>query len=339
MSARPIALLNAGLVTPVGFSAPAACAAIRAKISHPTETRYIDASGEMITAHQVLMERPWRGLAKLVRMAALAIDECLALVPPDRRTGLPMLLCVADRERPGRLSGLDDRLWSAIEEEIGTTFGPQSASIAGGRVGVPLALSQVRTLIYERGEPLALIVAVDSLIGRSTLAAYEQEDRLLTPDNSNGFMPGEGASALLVGRPTGRRELVCTGLGFGTERAHIGSGEPLRADGLTAAHKTALAEAGVTMDDVDYRVADLSGEQYYFKEASLAYSRLLRTRSDNPELWHPAECTGAAGAALAGICLAVARAAVEKHYAPGPTVLLHFSDDNGQRASIVGRTD
>jgi 3-oxoacyl-[acyl-carrier-protein] synthase-1 len=335
MSARPLVILSAGLITPVGLAAQSSCAAIRAKISNPTETRFVDSSSESVMAHQVPLERPWRGLTRLAKMAGMAIAECLAPIAREEWLRLPMLLCVAERERPGRLDGIDDRLLSHIQTALGATFGPESQIVAAGRVSMAVALAQARKLIYEHNVVHVLIAATDSLLNRATFTHYEENDRLLTQENSNGFMPGEGASAVLVGKPTGKPELRCIGLGFGVEKGHIESEEPLRADGLTLAHKAALSEAGLTMDDMDYRITDLSGEQYYFKEASLAYSRLLRLRRNNPELWHPAECTGASGAALGGICVAVARAAGEEGYAPGRAVLLHFSDDNGQRASIV----
>ena len=286
-------------------------------------------------AHQVPLDQPWRGLARLTRMAVMAIEDCLASVSPVDWSQLPVLLCVAEHDRPGRVDGIDDRLMNDIANEIGVTFAPESVLICHGRTGVAAALMHARNLIHQKNAERVLIVATDSLVTRRTLAHYEQHDRLLTPSNSNGFMPGEGASAFLIGMPTGTGELVCAGVGFGTETAHIDSGEPLRADGLTHAHKAALAELGRSMDDVDYRVTDLSGEHYYFKEASYAYGRLLRKRTGDPALWHPAECTGAGGSALGGICLAVALAAVVGGYAPGRTALLHFSDDNGRRASVV----
>jgi 3-oxoacyl-[acyl-carrier-protein] synthase-1 len=158
----------------------------------------------------------------------------------------------------------------------------------------------------------------------------------LTDRNSNGFMPGEAAGALRVGRPTGRTQLVCSGLGFAIEKANIDSSEPLRANGLTLAFKTALSDAGSAMHDLDFRIADLAGEQYYFKEANLALSRLLRVPKEDTELWHPAECTGAVGAATGTVCLAIAQMAALKGYAPGRGVMLHTGNDEGQRAAIVG---
>ena len=117
-----------------------------------------------------------------------------------------------------------------------------------------------------------LIAAVDSLLSWPTLTHYEQRDRLLTSGNSNGFLPGEGAGAILVG-PGGVAALECTGIGFGIEPSPVDAETPLRADGLTQAIKAALADAGCAMHDIDYRIADVSGEQYYFKEAALALAR------------------------------------------------------------------
>jgi 3-oxoacyl-[acyl-carrier-protein] synthase-1 len=268
-------------------------------------------------------------------MAVMAVEECLAPRSPIDWSRLPVLLCTAETERPGRVLGIDDKLSNSIANEVGVRFGPDSALICQGRTSIAVALMRSRDLIYRTNVDGVLVIATDSLVTRRTLTHFEQNGRLLTASNSNGFIAGEGACAFLIGRPTGKRELVCTGIGFGIETAPIDSGEPLRADGLTAAHKMALAESGRRMDDVDYRITDLTGEHYYFKEANFAHIRLLRTPKENSELWHPGECTGAAGAALAGVCLAVAHTAVQKGYAPGDTALLHFSDDGGQRASLV----
>jgi 3-oxoacyl-[acyl-carrier-protein] synthase-1 len=180
-----------------------------------------------------------------------------------------------------------------------------------------------------------VIAAVDSLLSWPTLSVYERATRLLTATNSNGFMPGEGAGALLVGKPDGGAELLCAGLGFGLERAHIDSEEPLRADGLTAAFKQALADAGCALNELDFRITDVSGEQFYFKEAALALSRTMRQRREEFDFWHPAECIGEAGAACGPAIVAVADAACRKSYAPGRGILCHMGTDGGRRAAMV----
>jgi 3-oxoacyl-[acyl-carrier-protein] synthase-1 len=148
-------------------------------------------------------------------------------------------------------------------------------------------------------------------------------------------MPGEAAGALLVGRPGGMAELLCTGIGFGVESAHIESGQPLRANGLASAIKDALADAGCEMHELDCRVTDLSGEQYYFKEAALALSRTLRRRKPTFDIWHPAECIGESGASAGIAIFALADAACRKAYSPGPRILAHLANDAGARAAAV----
>ena len=49
--------------------------------------------------------------------------------------------------------------------------------------------------------------------------------------------------------------------------------QPLRADGLKEAIEAAFQDSGLTFDDVHYRLVDVGGEQYGFKEAALALAR------------------------------------------------------------------
>ena len=336
MKARPIAILKTGLVTSVGLTAPATCAALRAKLTNPSETRFIDSSGEWIMAHQVTLDKPWRGLTKLAKMAAMAIEEALAGIARKEWRRIPLLLCVAEPDRPGRLDGLDDQLFLDIQTELDAQFSPQSVIVAHGRVGVAVAMAQARALLDQGKITRVLIAATDSLVSWPTLSHYERGDRLLTPSNSNGFMPGEGAGALLVGADGGAAgELLCTGIGFAREAAHLDSGEPLRAEGLSQAIKAALSDAGLEMHHMDFRITDLSGEQYYFKEAALALSRTLRQRKEEFDLWHPAECTGEQGAVAGAAVIAIADAACRKAFSMGPNILAHMANDAGQRAALA----
>lgn len=334
MSAQELAVLRTGLVTAVGLTAPAACAAIRAKVTNPTQTRFLDRGAQWITGYSVPFAEPERGQSKLARMAASAAAQCLADIPREAWPAISLLLCVAEKTRPGREEGFDEQLRGNIEQRLETRFA-STAIIAKGRTSIGTALLEARRLIFEQNAEHILIVAADSLLEWPTLGAYERASRVLTGDNSNGFIPGEAAAAILLGRSSGRPELLCSGVGFGTETATLDSGLPLRADGLVAAIRAALAEADCAMHDIDLRIADVSGEQYYFKEAALALTRILRQRKEALDIWHAAECTGEVGAAAGLIALAVADAACRKAYAPGPAILLHASNDDGERMAVV----
>ncbi len=334
---KPVAILASGMVTGVGLTAAASCAAIRCAIDNFADTPFTDRGGESIVGSQVPLERPWRGVSKLVRMAVPAIAECLDQargISPER---IPLLLCVAEPDRPGRLKGVDDLLFKEIAGQLGISFHPSSAVIPRGRVGGARAIEQASDLIHGQKVPFCIVAGVDSLLVAGTLAAYERRSRLLTSQNSNGFIPGEAAAAVLVGSPdpTDRRELTFLGIGSGREHATIASSEPLRGEGLLQAFRAAFAEAGCEVGDFDYRIADCNGEQYGFKEAALALDRILRNRKDLFEIWHPADCLGEIGAAIGPCILGVALQAVRKGYAFGRGPLCHFSGEDGERVALV----
>jgi 3-oxoacyl-[acyl-carrier-protein] synthase I len=337
---QPIAILASGMVTGVGLNSPASCAAIRCAIDNFTETRFMDNGGEWIIGSQVPLEKPWRGLSKLVHMAVPAIRECLTEVEHTRPEDIPLLLCVAEEERPGRLQGLNDELFQLIQSELGVHFHPSSGTIPRGHVAGALAMIKARRLIYEESVRYCIIAGTDSMLVAPTLAAYEEQNRLLTAKNSNGFIPGEAGCAVLVGSlgqstTSKRKSVVCLGIGRGHEKATLDSEQPLRADGLVQAFQAAFAEAGQTIADVDYRITDSNGEQYWFKEAALAVTRALRVRKEAFEIWHPVDCVGEIGAAIGLCALGVALAATRKSYAPGPSPLCHFGGDDGERLALL----
>jgi 3-oxoacyl-[acyl-carrier-protein] synthase-1 len=248
-----------------------------------------------------------------------------------------LLLCLAEHSRPGRIIDDDAQFFLDLQDELGLEFSDQSLVIAAGHVSVAIAFKHAREIIYQHGVKHVLVAASDSMLIAPTLAHYEEKERLLTSENSNGFIPGEAGAALLIepGDEEPGEVLYCKGLGFAIETAHIYSDEPLRAEGLTTAIKESLQDAGYEMGDLDFRITDISGEQYYFKEASLALSRTLRKRKEEFDIWHPADCVGEVGSAQGLIMLSVLKTACEKAYTKGNRMFAHLSNDEGKRSSLV----
>ena len=91
----------------------------------------------------------------------------------------------------------------------------------------------------------------------------------------------------------------------------------------------------MTLRDCDHRIADLNGEQYRFKEATLAVTRLLRDRKVMFSIWHPADSIGEIGAAALPVMLAVLLYGASKRYLPGQTFLGHLGNDDDKRAAFV----
>jgi 3-oxoacyl-[acyl-carrier-protein] synthase I len=335
---KPVAILASGMVTGVGFDAASSCAAMRVGITGFVETRFMFA-GERLIGCPVPFEEGWRGREKLLRMLLPALRECLAAAGDVTTREIVLFLCVSEPRRPGRFAKLDDALLEEAEERLRDRFHPESGVIATGRVGGATALDHARQAIAS-GRRLCIVAGADSFLTAETLVHFEKRRRLLTADNSDGFIPGEAAAAVLIGPPSAATaQLHCLGVGFGTEHATVESGEPLRGEGLAHSFRAALADARVDWTKLDYQISAVSGEQYGFKEAALAASRTIRPVKHGFDLWHPSDCIGEVGAAIVPCMLGVALTAARKRYAPGPGVLCHAGADDGRRAGIVLRFD
>lgn len=336
MSTRPLAITATGMVTGVGLDAPNSCAAIRAAIDNFQETRFMDTAGEWIQGCEAPLDQPWRGITKLCKILVMALRECAAN-GGIQLSQLPLFICLAEEQRPGRIANLEQLIYQQLKSQLGIEYHPQTRFFAEGRVGGLTALHQARQLIYQQGIEQILIAGVDSLLSAQTVQVFEERERILTSVHSNGFIPGEAASALLVSRPkqSAQKQLLLIGQGFAMETVTIDSDDVFKAAGMTAAVKAALTEAGIVMDNIDCRIVDVAGEQYGFKEAALVIAKLYRGERDVIPIWHPSDCIGEVGAATAGVAIAYLKTAFEKEFDEGQRVLQHCANDDGKRGAAV----
>jgi 3-oxoacyl-[acyl-carrier-protein] synthase-1 len=329
---KPLQIVGSGLVTSVGLSAAAAAAAIRAGVSNAQVTRFMDWGGEWMAAHVVPIESP-NPRAKLLQMAATAIGECLASVGRESNAGIALIMCVPEASRPNTGNELGESAVTELSSMVRTNFSAHSCTIAAGRVGGFVGLHRARKLLYEGKADAVLVAGVDSYVNWPALSHFENRYRLLTSKNSDGFLPGEAAAAVMVTRLLPGTALRCDGLGFAKESATIDGSLPLRADGLVEAIRAAARDADCRPQDFELRISALSGEQYYFKEAALAVTRLIRDPMPEAELWHPADCVGEVGAAAGPLAVTLTAIACAKGYATATRILCHLSNDGPERSA------
>ena len=335
----PLTIVASGMVTALGYNAPSTLAAIRAGVSGVRSSAWADdESGEPMRCARVRLPQRRGGSAHLSDLVAPAIYECLAASPEP---GVPLLIGIAHASRAGRPVNLDDELLPGIHARLGIAGHRESKLYAGDEAGCGQALHEAQRLIENGRARYVVVAGVDSFLDRQTLDSYAERRRLLTPANFNGFLPGEAGSAVLVGAaPTANGGLRIAGIGYAQEIATIDDTKPLRGVGLTAAVKAALASAGIGMADIAFRVTDLSGEHYKFKEAMFAAMRLDHLPRERPlDLWHPIEYLGQIGAAILPCILAWTSHALRLGYAPGPRALCHIGSDDGQRWALVAHAD
>jgi 3-oxoacyl-[acyl-carrier-protein] synthase-1 len=333
-----LAIFAAGLLTPVGFNYRASCAAIRAGLSGiGTANLWDSESGEFLLAGKVQLPQWWEGLTKLPELLAPVIHECHMASPINPRE-IPILLGVASSNRPQLPPDLRNQLFEALHRKLNLTPHPLSRVIDCDQVSAVAAVIEAKRLLSSGESRYCIIAGVDSFLDQKTVESYLERRRLLTRLNSNGFIPGEAAGAVLIRASETDRDVGARiiGVGLAQEPATIESDQPLRATGLTEAVRIALEEARVSIHEITHRLTDLNGEHYKFKEANFVLNRLREKKVENAdEIWHPTECIGEVGAAIGPCLMALALHSAEKGYAPGHLVLCHFSNDNGQRGAMV----
>lgn len=193
---------------------------------------------------------------------------------------------------------------------------------------------QAGVMSARSGQP-CVVAAADSLLSAQRLCDLSDQDRLLVDGNSDGIIPGEAAGAMMLTQDRRAAKARLLGFGLAEEAARLNNEVALRADGLVAATRNALDEAGLQLHELDFRIADAAGESFFFKELALLSARLLRGRKVQFPLWLPAEALGDTGAA-GGLCgMLWAIAGWERGYAPGPRAVAFASDPDGDRAAAL----
>ncbi len=331
----PLAITATGMVTGVGLDSDSSCAAIRSGISNFTDLDCHDQTGEVIVGCPTPLSGEIND--RLRAMAVSVIQECRQKYSDLKPDSTAIMLCLAEQSRVGRVPDKEEEFFEQVQHDLGYRFHEKSRVIAQGKVSLAVALHRAREYLTNHLVTHVMIVGVDTLLSNETLKYLEDKQRLKTITNSDGLIPGEAAAAIVV-EPAARVDepyIQCSGLGFAEEIAHIDSNLPIKADGLVNAIQQSLKDASIEDKDLDFRISDLSGEQYYFKEASLAVLRVVQCQKQDFDIWHPADCIGEVGAAMGPVMLIVIKKALEKDYAKGHTVLAHLSADDGKRAAII----
>jgi len=324
----------------VGLETLAAAAAVRAGISAYREVPFHDLDGRPVIAAPVpRLATAWAGAGRLVSLLSRAVRECLdrSWVQSPRRLGVHVVLPEAGR--PDGLPGIERAIEADLSPIIGA-WGQWSTFTSSrlGRAGGVLALEAAHRAFQDGTADAFLLAGVDSFVNGADLAHFDRQRRLKTESNPDGFVPGEGAAAVLLcpwpGRHDGRPVEV-SGWGTAHEPAVVGSDGPNRSVGLAAAIRAAIEDAGTSMAQVDFRYADLNGEQFGFREVANAMSRVVRERRERIPLFHPADCVGEVGAAAGPLLLALCADALARKHAPGNVGMVLTGADGGERAAAI----
>jgi 3-oxoacyl-[acyl-carrier-protein] synthase-1 len=338
-------ILGLGMVTPVGLSAPAAAAAIRARIVRVRESSLIDLHSEPILAgfldekflpelslSKTAPKVPSARYARMLRLASSALQQaCQGVSNPALLLALP---------EDG--SNVGTEFLEQLAHQSGVELNvPSSKLFPQGRAGGLLALAEALRRLATTPQEHVLVGGVDTYCDLPLLDSLWEEKRLFVCGLTDGFVPGEGASFVLLGRPgRGRRlglEPIASVLGVGTgiEKGHLYGAEPHLGDGLADAFRELFSSLSAPTPRIRWVYAGLNGESFWAKEWGVSYLRHSRYFEEGFRLEHPVDCMGDPGAALGPMLVSLAAIGIQREYRQAPCLVWCSSDREARGAALV----
>ncbi|WP_224240876.1 hypothetical protein [Hyalangium gracile] len=211
----------------------------------------------------------------------------------------------------------------------------------GGNAAFALALAAAGEELRSRRIRSALVCAVDSLGSSTTLNLLREQGRLKTQDNPTGLIPGEAAVALLLTAPARRQgeakepAVFLRAVALGKDSHPPEGDSPTDARPLAQCLITALGPLPAQAP-VPVLLTDHDGQHHRAYEFGMLQFQLTSTeqRLGMAPAWVPALSFGNTGAASGGMGAAIAFRALQRGYAPSPSLLVLSSSDSGERAAI-----
>lgn len=330
-------VLAAGICCAVGYHGAAACCALRAGIDHFQESEFVTGGGEPVRVARLPDTEHW-GAERLALWIGHAVDDCLGTVPDfvSRQTPLIMLTLEPSRPHGQEHEQLETAL--AVQRLLDLPLHAQSRVFAAGRAGLAMALSHAAALVNAGRARRVLLVGADSYLNAASISHYLAAERLLVPGNRDGFLPGEAAAAVLLeASDLAQPGTHVAGVGRGRESGRPDGSVPSRGQGLSAAIRAALAQAGIDADALTFRLSDQNGEGFFAAEAANALTRIGADAAHTPATLTTADCVGEIGAATGPLMLAWLADLMPRADGPGDCGLIHLANDDGERSAVVVR--
>jgi len=336
-AATALRVRGGGICCAIGYNAAAADCALRAGVDHFQESEFVAGNGEPVRVARLPDSELW-GLVRLAQWVRYAVGDAVAATPDFTLAETPVMLLTQETTRPHGDDTAQAEMRRIFQQALETRFHASSRHFPKGRAGLGEALEAARQLLNEGRTRQVLLIGADSYLNAATINHYLREERLLIPGNSDGFLPGEAAAALLLEKAAPHQPgLYITGIGRAHETGRPDGSEPSRALGLTEAMRAALAQAGATFDSLGFELSDLSGEAFFARESANAMTRIAAGSEHSLELLTTADCTGEIGAATGPLMLAWLARLLPRRDAPGRSGLLHLANDDGERCAIIAQ--
>ncbi|MGH8170333.1 MAG: hypothetical protein ACRETJ_07350 [Steroidobacteraceae bacterium] len=273
------------------------------------------------------------------------------------RLGVPALRSVLQGagEPPLRLYlglpqlALDEAPWMKgfslyLAKAAGTTLDlPACRVVPAGRAAALLALELgLRALEEDPSRPI-VVGGLDTYLDLELLASLGAEGRILSPGTSDGFIPGEGASFIVLAHDSAAAGegmgMTVTAAASAQDPAHRSGSAPASGEGLAAAIEILRSRLSGVESSVGTTFAGLNGESFDAKQWGVARLRHADFFAPDATVSHPADCFADAGAATGALLLCLAARAVAGGERRGPALIWAASDGETRACALLSRAE
>lgn len=358
MNGKEVRILGAGLCSSLG-GYKEACAASRAGIvrfSGDATFAFSEAGVDQPTALTIAPAASnfhlFQGLARTVKMLESAYEDfrkncwadldldglvilCAFPDPQDRGLELDVPENITNESRlQNYLEILTSKLFPLVNP--GLSLAPLQC-VFGERVAFARIMEKSVRMIADGKAKQCLLISSDSLLGDEFLNAQLDSEQLKTDDNPVGYIPGEGASFILL--DASRSKGVSTEISVSMDNSTIETNDDR--DKLWQSEKL----ASVVKNSIDTSklgkifpqcVVDTNGEEFRAKEFGILSVKL---KSEYPDVHFlepkiPTLSFAETGAMAGPLAFLTILASVERGYANHNEFLVLLSEYNGKRAAI-----
>jgi 3-oxoacyl-[acyl-carrier-protein] synthase-1 len=350
----PLCILSAGVCCALGNDLPSTQAALRARLNHFRETRFVGLGGKPVVGAAVYGSALW-GADRQVEMLKRAVTEAWAGAvaraddAADTVTADTTALLLVLPEAEQSAAPLDE-LHEAFDELVdGLGLHPASRAAQTGAGGIAEALRLAGALLRAQNAQLApaagparprqvLLACVDSWLSAPRIEQLLAQSRLQQEGQTDALLPGEAAACVLLSLsgPTDRAATWVMSAAHARDPWRLEAELPQRAQALTQVLRAATAQAGLQLADMDFHASGANGEFWYARELEMALSRCMERRREHYPHFALAQFVGDTGASLPVVTLAWADAAMRHpRRCLGQRAMMHFAGTDGQRSAMV----
>jgi 3-oxoacyl-[acyl-carrier-protein] synthase-1 len=220
---------------------------------------------------------------------------------------------------------------------------PGCRVVPAGRAAALVALELAMGALEQDPSRPVVVGGIDTYLDLKLLAFLEAEGRILGPGISDGFIPGEGASFLVLAHPS---TAASEGMAVSVEATasaqdpgHRSGSAPARGEGLASTVELLrrhLPDPGSIVGSI---FAGLNGESFDAKQWGVARTRHADFFSPDAVMSHPADCFGDAGAAMGALLLAIGARAIARGERRGPALIWAASDGETRSCALLSRAE